>query len=300
MNINHPSTQIKLLLQTLFIGLTLLLPMTPSYANTPRDISTLNQAPKQKKTHQNQTSTKLSLSTRHKIFNQANKLYNNNEYQKAIHLFMKLYHPKKWENFKVLYNIGNCYYRLRQYGYALAFYRKAQRLRPNDVNLLHNLQLLQQHTKTNISITPPSRMKFLFWYYLLNIKQLFFMLLLITSFFLLLWAVHIRRLEKGQRNLRWIFALFLTITLIIWGSFSTKYYKEQTSIMGVITKSSVTVRSGYGKNFEALFILTEADEVSIKERVAGWLRIELYRHNKDTKTKTLYSGWIPIKTIEII
>ncbi len=255
-------------------------------------------AKKKEKTSSKRTSpASLSPLQRRQLFNRANKFYNDGQYQKALQLFLKLYEPRRWENFKVLYNIGNCYYRLQRYGEALAFYRKAQRLHPNEVNLLHNLQLIQQRTHATIEAFPYAKAKFFFWYYLLNLRQLFWLLIFITAMTLLLWAIHISRSHRGESGLKWVVAVLVTLTLVVWGSFFAKYYNERTRHSGVITAQKVTARSGYGENYEALFILNQADTVLIKERVGQWFRIEIVRKDKNSKKVTTFSGWVPARTV---
>ncbi|MBK05061.1 MAG: hypothetical protein CL920_36880 [Deltaproteobacteria bacterium] len=239
----------------------------------------------------------LSQQQKRQLFEKGNKLYNSGQYAAAIAVYTKLYKPGKWENFEVLYNLGNSYYRLHQYGMALAYYRKAELLRPNHEALLHNLQLLHRQTKKDSTQGRKLRAKFLFWYYLLNLGQLFYVILFVTALALLLWGLHIRRSHAGKHNLRWVVAALATIALVFWTSFGIKYFQERHTVRGVVVKNKITVRSGYGKNFEGLFLLTEADEVIIKEKTTGWLHIEITLPDEKTKVPTLQSGWVPESAI---
>lgn len=244
------------------------------------------------------------------LFREANQAYNEGNYGTARKLFETLASQPDWRHFFVYYNLGNTYFRLQQYGKALANYRKAQRMKPNDPNLLHNIQLLYQRINKDEQTIPQLRIKFLFWYYLLSLKQLFLVVLLATYLGLLLWGVHIRRTSTQQNTgLRWYVAAAMTVVLVLWISLGIKVYREELRQVGVITAERITARSGYGRQFEPLFRLSQADEVLIKERVdvtnkegqvEKWVRVEIFLYDKERKQRTKQIGWIPYRTVEAI
>lgn len=271
-------------------------------------------APKRVQKSVNPAKKALSLpqteKARKALFEKGNTLYNKGHFAKAAQTFRALTHNPKWTNFSVLYNLGNCYFRLQQYGVALAFYRKAQRHRPNDLDLLHNIQLLYQRVGKNEQTIPQLRLKFLFWYYLLSLKQLFFLVIFMTSVGLLLGAIYIRRSAvHGRFGLRWYAAVWMTIVVMLWISLGIKVYQEELRQVGVIKQDRITARSGYGAQFEPLFRLSQADEVLIRERVRvqtaskqvnEWVRIEIYLYDKQQKRRIRQVGWIPSRTLEEI
>ena len=64
-------------------------------------------------------------------------------YQKALYRFEAVIDEGQGSNGKLLYNIGNTYYRLGHIGRAILFYRRAQLLIPADRNLKHNLRFVR-------------------------------------------------------------------------------------------------------------------------------------------------------------
>lgn len=269
---------------SLALAWTVLFPLQATASKDKAGKSTPNTQTKANKT------APLSTRAQKKLFEKANLLYSNGKYFLAAQTFTQLTKTNQ-EHFAVLYNLGNCFYRLQQYGKALAHYRKAQRLRPNHMDLLHNIQLLQRQLKKD-SPSQTLRMKFLFWYYLFNLQSLFYVSAGAMALALLLLGLHIRRAQRQKLGLRWFVAASLTLSLVLWASFGLKYTQERTVSRGVITKSKISARSGYGENFEALFVLEEADEVVIKERVSGWLRVEFTFTDSKTKRAQTRSGWI--------
>lgn len=243
-------------------------------------------------------------------FQQANQAYNKGDYLQASTLFLSLLKQDKRKSFSIFYNLGNCYYQLQQYGLSLAYYRKAQRLRPNDLNLLQNIQLLNKRAGRTESTIPQLRLKFLFWYSLLNLKQLFWLVLLLTYLGFVLWAVYIRRSSTKQLyGMRWYVVGVMAFVAILWLSLGLKVYREEIRKVGVVTVERITARSGYGAQYEPLFRLSQADEVIIKERllVKGtdktqqeWFRVELYLYDKQSKRRVRQMGWVPGSAIQTI
>ncbi|MCB9638894.1 MAG: tetratricopeptide repeat protein [Myxococcales bacterium] len=229
------------------------------------------------------------------LFQQANQLYNTQQYAESIAILEQLQKERKINNFAIHYNLGNAYFRLRRYGHALAAYRRAQRLRPNQEDLLHNIQLIYQRTGHS---EPDAawRMRALFWYHLFTLRQLFWLTFGFLALSCLLWGAYLQRSARGLKGMRWWAASASLVACLLLGSLTTKFYQEQLVTTGIITANKITVRSGYGENFEALFTLQEADEVTVRERTAGWLRIETTQED-GKKQKTLRSGWVPDRAL---
>ena len=241
----------------------------------------------------------MDASARRKLLDEANQLYQAQRYQDAIERLKKLAASTTWANSAVFYNLGNAYFRLQRYGQALAAYRRAQRLRPHDEDLLHNIQLVYQKTGHSDESTRAWQTRLLFWYHLLNLRQLFWLAFFSLAFAFFLWALLLRREEKTG-GLRWWAAAVTLLALLLLGSLGVKHYNEEILQTGIITKNRVTARSGYGDSFEALFILQEADEVVLRERTAGWVRIEIRQDDPKEKRKILRSGWIPDDALQTI
>lgn len=226
------------------------------------------------------------------VLMQANQHYHAQHYAKAVEILENLRTKRHLNHFAIHYNLGNAYFRLRRYGHALASYRRAQRLHPNHEDLLHNLQLLYQRTG---QADPDNnlRQRALFWYRLLTLRQIFWLTLACLALACLLWGVFLHRNAQGHKGMRWWAASFTLIALLLGGSLTAKFYNEQLVTTGVIIAPKITARSGYGENFEALFTLQEAEEVTVRERTAGWFRIEVWQEDTKQKRRYLRSGWLP-------
>ncbi len=242
-----------------------------------------------------QSTAKTAENTDVKKYLRAEELYlKEGNYSRALQLYLELY--KKYpQNFALLYNIGNCYFQLGEYPLALLFYKRAKRLRPANFDLLHNLQLTYQR----LELTPPDtklREKLFFWYYLLNLEQLFWgMTALLTLFLLSLGFT----LYQRNRNslLRWLSISLGIFAVTAISSFGTKYYAEKIEKVGIVTEQNAKLRSGYGHYFEEIKTLPPGTEIEIiekikvkkGEKVQTWCKVRA-RISGETK-KTI--GWLP-------
>ncbi|MBP1631162.1 MAG: hypothetical protein H6Q15_2055 [Bacteroidetes bacterium] len=102
------------------------------------------------------------------IFNKANLNYKNNDYELALNNYKQI--EKKGEISKDLYlNIGNTYFRLKDYSNSILYYERGLRIDPNNEELNTNLLVAKSRLKGDIYVLPDF---FLvrFWH---NISNLF-------------------------------------------------------------------------------------------------------------------------------
>lgn len=127
------------------------------------------------------------------VFAQANALYKAGNFEQAIKLYKQI--PKKSSH--TYYNLGNCAYKLEQYGLALLYWRKAEMLWSffNRDELIDNMTLLRE--KMRVKYTGTDKKRSPITVAATKIKNLAmswlraFPLFLLQFFFLLLWREHL-------------------------------------------------------------------------------------------------------------
>ncbi len=82
-------------------------------------------------------------------FDQANTCYKNKQYTQAIHLYRELL-QKGDHSVSVYYNLGNCFYQLKEFPKAVLYYEKALKHDPGNEKIEHNLKLAQNKALTKI------------------------------------------------------------------------------------------------------------------------------------------------------
>ena len=88
------------------------------------------------------------------VFTRANRAYEQGDYQKAAGLYRRML-EEGYESGNLYYNLGNCYYKLKQKGRAILYYEKARRLIPGDADLQTNLTYVGRGTAATQSFSNP-------------------------------------------------------------------------------------------------------------------------------------------------
>jgi tetratricopeptide (TPR) repeat protein len=182
----------------------------------------------------------------------------------------------------VLYNQGNAFMRAGQRGRAIACYRQAQRYRPRDPYLDHNLRYA-----LGANAAEPKRAVFdylLFWQNWLSYGGKF---RLLGSAALVAFASAIAAVFLPHRR-RWLplLGVGVAFTLICGLSAAYDWYRFDVLQHGVLTADGVIARKGNAESYEPAFTqpLSEGTEFQVLERRAAWLLIRLPGAKE---------GWVP-------
>ena len=82
-------------------------------------------------------------------FYAANKLYNNTKYLEGIEVYENIL-SEGWESSNLYYNLGNAYFRQNQIGQSIWAYHKALKMDPRNLDLTHNLEIVNARIKDRI------------------------------------------------------------------------------------------------------------------------------------------------------
>ncbi len=229
----------------------------------------------------------------YKYIEQGNKAYVENEFEKAI-LAYETVVQNGYSAAELYYNLGNAYYRNKNYKAAILNYERALRLAPDDENIKTNLEFAKNHIQDRIEEIP--KLFIVKWFD--NFINLFssktWSIISISSFILALLLAILFLFSKSI-SLRKT-AFFFGIILITSSSISFyNAYKQDYKINGVkeaiVFSPTVTVKSAPKTNGTDLFIIHEGLKVEIIGSTHGWKEIRL----SDGKI-----GWLPDDSIVII
>jgi len=216
-------------------------------------------------------------------FVQANEAYANGDYQKAIELYHAVIqsgHPTG----SLYFNLGNCYYRMDQVGWAILFYERAMRYIPDDPDLLFNLKHArnqvedQAEKKTSVPLKSTLNR--------FNLSELFWCMMICNIGF---WGILIiRRFHRSE----WSYYTFVVLS-ILWAislfSFSIKWYDFQYDKRGIVVSSKSIVRAGPDERETALFELHSGSIVGCERHEGNWRLVQFSKGKR---------GWAKIDTIE--
>ncbi len=227
------------------------------------------------------------------FFQEANQFYQDGFYLKAIESYQKIL-DEGYESGSVYYNMGNCYYKMRDIGHAILYYERAKRLIPGDEDLKANLALANLSVVDQI--TPQS--EFIFfrivrWFvHILPRSTLVGVVIttyLVTISSLIMWIVTKKRmLQLTGFRLGVLFGiLFLVFGLSLIGNIR----ESETRIEAVVLVDKVDALSAPGEEGIEVFSLHEGTKVTLDQTSGEWVEIVL----ADAKV-----GWMKQEDLGII
>ncbi len=227
------------------------------------------------------------------LFDQANTYYSEGKYQQALTAYrtldsMQIVSPELY------YNLGNTYYKLQNYPYAVYYYKKALKYRPGDKSIKQNLDLARSKTVDKIEVLPQSPFT-IAWHTLILLTTaknwtyiaLFWLLIafVLLVFYRLKNAVSLKRLFF----ISGVVALMLSGLSAYFGKQNEHYFTHTQE--AVIVAPTIDVYSEPGNKGVKLFTLHEGTEVVVEEEVDDFVKIKLPNEK---------SGWIAKSYIMIV
>lgn len=215
----------------------------------------------------------------------AEEYYKKGEYTKALEEYNK-YLDKGVRNAELYLNIGNCYYRMGDFGKSLLYYRRGWFLSPSNKNIINNISLFKKEkSNPNPFISFSSRI-------IDRIPLRGFSYLLIISFSLLISLVSIRLIQTVKfinfptnpiLILAGLFFLFSLMGFSIWyGRAKAKW---------VVTTETTMAYSGPNEEFKELMRVDKAEEGSLVREDSGWWLVHFHSGE---------GGWIDSTTAALV
>ncbi len=204
------------------------------------------------------------------LFLEANRLYKEKKFQDAMNRYLKIPQPSAVVNF----NLGNCAYNLGRLGYALLYFRRAQREWGffNRGELLSNIALIKDKLrpadeKVRFAFLKAAKgsITSLLRAIPLGVLQLIFLLLWIFLF------IYLKVLYKEKQKII-IVPLFFLVALF--GVFLVIKYSLDSRRYAVVIRTEGKLLSGPDEKFQLLVMLPEGSEVVVTKASDGYVKIK--------------------------
>ena len=220
---------------------------------------------------------------REAIFKKAVSAYLKKDYEKALDTFQELENTNK-VSFELLFDIGNCHYKLNEIGKAIQYWEKAKKLNPSNDDVNFNLKLANVKLQDKVVLPEPF---FLFKYYHsirenINIKHwmnylgIIFLLIIIT--FLPKLHKNRRRFERKFLEIVAIpkYILILLFFIIFAMMFDTVNYRNKNEF-GIVIVNKIKVKTEPKENGDISFILHEGSKIKILSKFnRNWYKISYF------------------------
>jgi len=235
----------------------------------------------------------LNAQDEQKIFESANEMYRQQNYEKAIeyYKFLEKYNLISSELF---YNLGNSYYKLNKVGPSIYYYEKALKLNPLNKDVQNNLVFARRLALDNIEELPKTVFQKLNSRYLQKLSYNQWAIVSIvfcalgSLLFLLFYFSNQPRSKRTFFITSLISFLFLIISLTItYNQFS--YFKNNK--VAIVFAEETEVRNAPSLNSEEVFTLHEGTKVIVLDTIDDWKKIKI----ADGKI-----GWIIADDIQLL
>lgn len=195
---------------------------------------------------------------------------------------------------EVYYNLGNAYYKLKQYPKAILNYERALLMAPGDEDIRFNLELARTKITDKIDVIDRSflsvwgdTLRNLFSSDTWSIIAIATFILFIAGAFLYFFTTTVWMRKLG------FFGGFLLLVISVAANFFASKQKEKllNRNEAIVISPSVTVKSSPADSGTDLFILHEGTKVKITDKVGEWSEIRIEDGN---------TGWMQNSKMEII
>jgi tetratricopeptide (TPR) repeat protein len=227
------------------------------------------------------------------LFIKANKAYSNDKYEDAAGLYEQIL-TGGMESPEVYYNLGNAYFKTRNYPKAILNFERALRLDPLNENIRFNLEKSQVYNMDQINEIP----EFIIRRGLRNVLEIFspntwayisLFTFIIGLSLLLIYFLSFKIYLKRIGLYAGIAALIISVsTFFIAGSAKNFILKSGGAI---VMTPTVTVKGSPDAGSTDLFLIHEGTKVFILDKIDNWYEIKLM----DGK-----QGWLQQSEVEPI
>lgn len=219
--------------------------------------------------------------------------FNAGNYSDAADSWLGLFNAG-YDNYEILYNLGNAYYKMNDIPMAILFYERALLRKPGNEDIKYNLAIASGHIKDRFESIPGVFLVRWFNYISLTLLYDSWAVISIVSFIIALGLI-LLFLFLSRYNLKilsfWVGLLFLIVSVF---SLSFSYRSRDlvySSNEAIVVSPVVTGRSTPGESGTELFVIHEGLKVRTGEKLGEWIEIRLPDGNK---------GWVTTSSIEII
>ena len=191
----------------------------------------------------------------------ADMLYKDEKFDRAFKIY-KRKNIAEPDNPYTLHNMGNCQFRMNNYGLSVLYYAKAFNLLPRNADIRHNLKFAMNQTGQKLiqDGTPVLLHKLFYFFALSELKAMTYIV-----FWILCLLLSVAVLKRDIRTKIWppfIYLIAVFAVFFIWGATRADSRFENAA---VIMESDTPILSGPGKNFKTYASLPAGRIVKISD-----------------------------------
>lgn len=223
-------------------------------------------------------------------FEKANFHYNEARYDSAVVIYENILR-EGYISAPLLYNLGNAYFKMRDYPMAILYYERALKIEPNNEEIKQNLAIANSLITDRIEPLPEFFLTEL-WRNIgnkLSANEWATVSLILIALVLIALFLYITARTRGMKKSMFfvgILLILICLCSIIFASQKHRYMYEHNE--AIVMMPTITVKSSPTSSGTDLFVLHEGTKVTILDYADGWNRIRIADGN---------DGWLPSSCI---
>lgn len=227
------------------------------------------------------------------LIQKANEHYAKEEFQQAIDGYNQIL-MAGIESPELYFNLGNAYYKTKQYPLSILNYERAKLLAPDDEDIEFNLQVANQKVVDSIQELPGIFIV-RWWNAIVNSQTTdTWAVLSIISFVVFLTMLgfyFFAKTSEVKRITFWSGCLLILLTIFSWSFAAKQKSRLVNHAYAIVMQPTVTVKSSPSEKGTNLFVVHEGLKVRITDKLGDWVEIRLADGNK---------GWLLTESVERI
>ncbi len=227
------------------------------------------------------------------LFVEANEMYRQEKYNEALKTYQEI-EALDQESWALYYNMGNIHYKMNQVAPAIFYYEKALKLRPDQQDVLFNLEFANQMVLDNIEPLPRNLGQRFMDAVILRLTYETWAKIAVGLAFLfaLLFLMYHFSYSTGKKRFYFITSIItvVLVTTSVFFAFRNQLYVKSNK-EAIIFASEAEVMNAPTTTSETYFELHEGTKVTVLESLDNWKKIRI----ADGKI-----GWIDEKHLKEI
>ena len=227
------------------------------------------------------------------LFYKANAAYDHEFYEEAIKSYEQVI-AEGFESSQLYFNLGNSYFKLKDYPSAIYFFEKAKKLSPNDEDILFNLTVANGLIVDKMEPVP----ELIFTQWWRNFYNMFnantWAIISVAGFIVFFFLISFYLFSRPMiiRKTAFFGGMFvLLITIFTFAVSFQKYRTVNNQKEAIIFTPTITVKSSPNPNSVDLFVIHEGSKVELRDRVGEWYEIKIASGGV---------GWLPADALRKI
>lgn len=211
------------------------------------------------------------------LYRLANKNYQMQAFDSALNIYLSIA-ESGLQSSDLLYNIGNCFYKINNTTRAILYYEKALKLAPKDADILYNLNLANKQIVDQIKAlpTPVFRQWMTTLTHALPVDHFAKLSIICLFISVIAYLIFMYAQKTTLKRIAFICILMGIVMTVSFYLLAQSQYRENTqNKYAIILLSRVSIYSAPNVTSTMLFILHKGLKVSVIHTQNRWSEIKL-------------------------